>query len=108
MKLLLASALLFSFGAHAGVDYCGRYSKNETSAYLMRSLAEKLSYPYETFCANDRMLDVFQEYRRVYHREDDRWHNYKFVTVHYAEYSCEYRYDLDVKGWNGQYCYSTF
>lgn len=113
MKHLLISLLLV-VGANAsaagggGVDYCARYMENSTTAFLMQSLAQKLMYSYEEFCNHPRIMDVYQEDKLVYKRETDEYQKYKFVTVHYNEYSCEYQYNLDEKRWAKQECYNTF
>lgn len=109
LSLLLGFALS-GHPAHAEsvAKYCQRYGQNEVSSKLMHDLAAKLMYSYEDFCASDRIMDVFQEDRLVYHREDDTYQKYKFITVHYDEYSCEYQYNLDYNYWGSQSCYNTW
>jgi hypothetical protein len=108
-RILLCFIALSAMSASAGpVNYCERYLSNQLNNFLMHSLAEKLGYTYEEFCVHPRILDVFQEDRRVYHKETDSWQDYRFVTIHYNEYSCEYRYNLNQSRWLGQHCYNTW
>lgn len=107
--LALIVGLGASVSAFAGpVDFCARYAKKPVADKLIRSLADKLQYSYEAFCTADRIMDVFQEDKLVYHKETDSFQPYIFVTIHYNEYSCEYQFNLQQDRWAKQECYNTF
>lgn len=111
MKALLLSLVLVTTSltvrAFEG-NHCKQFDKNAKIADLFRQLAKKLQYDYEEFCNNPRIADLYHEEKLVYHREDDQYHPYEFLTIHYNEYSCQYRYSYDEKAWKNQECYNTF
>lgn len=94
--------------AQPTVDHCKQYEQNAFMSGLLTSLSAKLSYEHTEFCTNPRIADIYHERKLVYHKEDDSYHPYEFVTLHYYEYSCEYQFNIDAGNWGPQYCYSTF
>ncbi len=111
---MVLSILFFVFTASAqnapqsAVNHCDQYEQNSFISGLLVSLAAKLSYEHEEFCTNPRIADIYHEDKLVYHKEDDQYHLYEFVTIHYYEYSCEYQYNIESKAWANQTCYNTF
>lgn len=104
------SIIFFMFlgSAEPTVDHCKQYEGNVFMSELLTSLSAKLSYQHAEFCTNSRIADIYHERKWVYHKEDDNYHPYEFVTIHYYEYSCEYQYNIEASKWADQYCYSTF
>ncbi len=106
-KYILVAIVLSSSPAFA-VNHCKQYEKNAFLTQLLQSLSARLSYTHEEFCNSERIMDIFREERLVYHQEDDQYHPYEFITLHYNEYSCEYQYNIDGQKWASQYCYNTW
>ncbi len=106
--LFLVIALSFAYSASAARNHCFQFLGHEVHEPLVKELAYKLKYNVAEFCNSERIQDIFIEDRLVYHRSDDQYHPYKFITIHYNEYSCEYSYDLNGKRWGHQECYNTW
>ncbi|HMN69381.1 MAG TPA: hypothetical protein PKC28_12640 [Bdellovibrionales bacterium] len=109
LALLTSTVLFTGSNAHGEtVNHCRQFAAQPKIAALIQELSAKLKYDHKEFCENPRIADIYREEKLVYHREDDKWHPYEFVTVHYYEYSCQYKYSWDEGRWKDQYCYSTF
>ena len=109
MRALLLSVFLLSSVSFAQTqNHCAKFEGKGKIEELIKKLSKKLFYSYEEFCAHPRILDIYNEQRLVYHSEDDSYHPYEFITLHYAEQSCEYQYSLDHERWGDQVRYNTF
>lgn len=90
------------------VDKCEQYSNNKEVIKVLEILSQKLSYTFSEFCENPRIMDIYQTRIDVYMAELDEYHEHISVTLHYNEYSCEYRYNVILNDWGKQQCYNTF
>jgi len=107
--LTLCLGMALPFAADAVLpNHCAKFDSNPKVKELIRQLTVKLKYSEAEFCGSTRIMDIDNETRMVYHREDDRYHPYEFITLHYNEYSCEYQYSWDQSLWRDQGCYNTW
>ena len=118
MKAVLAALLLVGSLSTASANgrfnhcekYLGKTSGNGAIAMpdLLQQLAAKLGYSYEELCQHPRIMDIYSEVRNLHNREKDTFELHQFITLHYNEYSCEYRFNLVTNSWGAQKCYNTF
>lgn len=106
MGLFVFFTLNFSFAV--APNHCIQYNHKPEVRKALEALAVKLSYSYDEFCGSTRILDIHQEERLIYNQPKDEYDNHLVITLHYNEYSCEYKYNLVDESWGNQYCYSTF
>lgn len=94
--------------AGAATGFCEKYSQNQEYTKALEIVAAKLQYTTEEMCSLPRLADIFVDTKNIYNAQIDEVERHIWVTLHYAEYSCQYFVRAKDGVTTAQNCYSTF
>ena len=106
MKLLAASILFLSLGAHAS-NLCQKLDAKPAYLQALTVVATNMQYTMSEICSHERILDIQIDNTKIINK-DGQVEPHIWVTLHYNEYSCQYFVrdeDMIVTRKN---CYNTF
>lgn len=107
MKLLASLLVLFTMSAANAADFCNRYNKHPLFINSVGVVAKNMNYTLEQLCNLPALSDIYVEATQIPNLEGKSI-PHTWVTLHYAEHSCQYfvrEEDMVVTKKN---CYNTW
>ncbi|MCO5113225.1 MAG: hypothetical protein M9899_03520 [Bdellovibrionaceae bacterium] len=110
IKSIIATGLVCSAKVSfaAPNDHCAPYAHDSEVISVIEILAPMLSYEYHELCESERVMAIYPTRVNVYNQEKDEYQEHISITLHYNEYSCEYRYNMVELRWGKKQCYNTW
>lgn len=113
MRTLIASVLfvcvtLPAFASEFSAKSCERYLQNATYAAAIETLAGNMRYSVEELCTLDRLMDIHITNTQIFNIEKQKDEPHVWITLHYAEHSCQYFIKNEDQTTTKKNCYNTF
>lgn len=110
MKNILFVIILFLSANVYAEALCSKFKESVGDIALIEGLAYRLGYSYQELCQNNRILDIQKEERMIRPLNLKDVITVWVVSLHYAEYSCEYYYEKESESWlsDKSRCYNTW
>lgn len=113
MRTLIVSILsvLFAppaFASEFSAKSCERYMQNATYAQAIETLSENMRYSVEELCTLERLMDIHITNTNIFNIEKQKDEPHVWITLHYAEHSCQYFIKNEDQTTTKKNCYNTF
>ena len=107
MKLLGSLLVLFTISSASAADFCARYSKNALFMSSVEVVAKNMKYSLDELCNYPALYDIYVEPTGL-PNEKGQLIPHTWVTLHYAEHSCQYFVRDEDKVVTKKNCYNTW
>ncbi|HVK62412.1 MAG TPA: hypothetical protein VM432_12715 [Bdellovibrionales bacterium] len=110
MKSLALIVLFSAFGsiANANLGFCAKYAESPRFMKAIETVATRSQYTMAELCQLGRLSDIFVESFMYTDRQTGERIPHSWVTLHYAEYSCQYLVRDSDQSYTKANCYGTW
>ena len=94
MRILLAVAITFAASLSMASEFsqksCEQYSRNASYSKALDVVSSNMNSSRSELCSLERLMDVYVTNRVFFNMETQKDEPHVWVTLHYAEHSCQY------------------